>query len=302
MLGHGRTGATDLTTKRLYGHRKGWFEGWLGLSIGFYVGLIMLLIAADIWFVLAAWKSDPAKMEILRSEVLLDSVKLTFLTCTVSAILAVFIAVPIGYLLSRYRFWGRSLIDAILDIPVILPPLVIGLSLLILFNNFPPKGLNWQVGSLEDLIHWVIGRNVSNTELAVIVAQFTVAAAFAVRMVKATFDQIDPRSEKVAMTLGASRGRAFFDVVLPQSTKGVVASGTLAWARALGEFGPILVFAGTTQGKVDVLSTAVYLEINTGNIEGAVVISLLMITLAVAAILVVRILTDRKGDLYGLTK
>lgn len=281
------------TTQRL-----GVFEGWLGLSVGGYVGLILLLIVADVWFVWAAWLSDPSKLQVLNSEVLVDSVKLTFLTCTVSAILAVLVAIPIGYLLSRYRFWGRSLIDAILDIPVILPPLVIGLSLLILFNNFPPKSLGWGMGSVEDLIDSVTGRNVTFTELAVIVAQFTVAAAFAVRMMKATFDQIDPRSEKVAMTLGASRGRAFFDVVLPQSYKGVVASGTLAWARALGEFGPILVFAGTTQGKVDVLSTAIYLEINTGNIEGAVVISLLMIALAMAAILVVRLLTDRKGEIY----
>ena len=278
--------------------RLGVFEGWLGLSVGSYVGLILLLIAADVWFVWAAWSADPAKTQILSSEVLLDSIKLTFLTCTVSAILAILIAIPVGYFLSRYRFWGRSLIDAILDIPVILPPLVIGLSLLILFNNFPPKSLGWGMASLEDLVHSLTGKNVTFTVLAVIVAQFTVATAFAVRTMKATFDHIDPRSEKVAMTLGASRGRAFFDVVLPQSYKGVVASGTLAWARALGEFGPILVFAGTTQGKVDVLSTAVYLEINTGNIEGAVVISLLMIALAMASILVVRLLTDRKGGIY----
>ena len=108
-----------------------WFEGWLGLSIGTYVVLILLLIAADVWFVAAAWMDDPSKTQLLSSDVLLDSVKLTFLTCTISAILSVIIAVPIGYCLSRYRFWGRSVIDAILDIPVILPPLVIGLSLLI---------------------------------------------------------------------------------------------------------------------------------------------------------------------------
>ena len=124
------------------------------------------------------------------------------------------------------------------------------------------------------------------------------AAAFAIRTVKATFDQIDPRSEQVAMTMGASRGRAFFDVVLPQSYKGVVAAGTLAWARALGEFGPILVFAGATKGKTEVLSTSVYLEINTGNINGAVIISLLMVTLAMVTILAVRLITEKGGGLY----
>jgi molybdate transport system permease protein len=126
-----------------------------------------------------------------------------------------------------------------------------------------------------------------------------VAAAFAIRMVKATFDQIDSRSEQVAMTVGASRGRAFFDVVLPQSYRGIAAAGTLAWARALGEFGPILVFAGATKGRTEVLSTSVYLEISTGNINGAVIISLLMIALAMITIFTVRVFTE-KGAGYDL--
>ncbi len=277
---------------------SGWFGAWLGTSIGFYITLIVLLIVADVWYVLAAYSDGASETQMLDWENLMDSVKLTFLSCTVSAILSVIIAVPIGYLLSRYRFMGRSVVDAMLDIPVVLPPLVIGLSLLILFNNFPPKILGWGVESLDSYLgHF--GMRVTNTKLAVIVAQFTVAAAFAIRTVKATFDQIDPRSEHVAMTIGASRGQAFFDVVLPQSYRGIAAAGTLAWARALGEFGPILVFAGATRGKTEVLSTSVYLEINTGNINGAVIISLLMIALAMITIVTVRICTE-KGVRYDL--
>lgn len=276
---------------------RGWFGAWLGMSLFFYLALIVLLIVADVWYVLAAYSDSPSGIgEMLDWENLWDSVKLTFLSCTVSAILAIIIAVPIGYLLSRYRFYGRSVIDAILDIPIVLPPLVIGLSLLILFNNFPPKVLGWGVDSLDGYLSQ-IGLRITNTKLAVIVAQFTVAAAFAIRMVKATFDQIDQRTEQVAMTVGASRGRAFLDVVLPQSYRGIVAAGTLAWARALGEFGPILVFAGATKGKTEVLSTSIYLEINTGNINGAVIISLLMIALAMVTILTVRIITEKgAGD------
>ncbi|MFT5633911.1 MAG: molybdate transport system permease protein [Rubritalea sp.] len=278
---------------------SGWFGAWLGMSLFFYLALIVLLIVADVWYVLAAYGDSPSGVaEMLDWENLWDSVKLTFLSCTVSAILAVLIAVPIGYLLSRYRFFGRSVIDAILDIPVVLPPLVIGLSLLILFNNFPPKILGWGVDSIDGYLSH-IGMRITNTKLAVIVAQFTVAAAFAIRMVKATFDQIDSRSEQVAMTVGASRGRAFFDVVLPQSYRGIAAAGTLAWARALGEFGPILVFAGATKGRTEVLSTSVYLEISTGNINGAVIISLLMIALAMITILTVRVFTE-KGAGYDL--
>lgn len=276
----------------------GLFGAWLGMSLFFYLALILLLIVADVWYVIAAYgESSSGLVEMLDWDNLWDSVKLTFLSCTVSAILSIMVAVPIGYLLSRYKFWGRSIIDAILDIPVVLPPLVIGLSLLILFNNFPPKILDWGVDSLEGYLSH-LGMRITNTKLAVIIAQFTVAAAFAIRMVKATFDQIDSRSEQVAMTLGASRGRAFFDVVLPQSYPGIVAAGTLAWARSLGEFGPILVFAGATRGKTEVLSTSVYLEINTGNINGAVIISLLMIALAMITILTVRICTE-KGMNYS---
>ncbi len=276
----------------------GWFGAWLGMSLFIYIALILLLIVADVWYVLAAYWDNPGGVDMLDWDNLWGSVKLTFLSCTISAILSVFIAVPIGYLLSRYRFWGRSVIDAILDIPVVLPPLVIGLSLLILFNNFPPKILGWGVDSLDGYLSH-IGIRITNTKFAIIVAQFTVAAAFAIRTVKATFDQIDPRSEHVAMTVGASRGRAFFDVVMPQSYRGIVAAGTLAWARALGEFGPILVFAGATRGKTEVLSTSVYLEINTGNVNGAVIISLLMIALAMITILTVRICTE-KGAKYDM--
>jgi len=229
---------------------NGWFGGWLGVSVGVYVALIVLLIVADFWYMLAH-VGDAEVSSLWKNGDLTQSVKLTFLTCTASAILSLFFAVPIGYVLSRCRFRGRAVIDAILDIPVVLPPLVIGLSLLILFNNFPPRVLELAFPTVEELFN-LVGVRITNTKLAIVVAQFTVAAAFAVRTMKVTFDQIDERTEKVAMTLGASRGRAFFDVVLPQAGKGVIASGILAWARALGEFGPILVFAGATRGKTEV--------------------------------------------------
>lgn len=265
------------------------FGGWLGASVVSYVGLIVLLVVADIWFVFSQIDGTKEVSDILGSPEIKSAVILTFVSCTVTAILSVFIAVPIAYALSRFRFLGRSLIDSILDIPVILPPLVIGLSLLILFNQFPALEGG---GSLENWLNkW--GVEVTNTKIAVVIAQFTVAAAFAVRAMKASFDQINARCEDVAMSLGASRGRAFFDVVLPRSAKGVLAAGTLAWARALGEFGPILVFAGATRGRTEVLSTSVFLEINTGNIKGAVVISLLMIALAMVTILVVRFVCER---------
>ncbi|MCP5535974.1 MAG: ABC transporter permease [Akkermansiaceae bacterium] len=216
------------------------------------------------------------------------SIRLTFLTCSVSAILSILCAVPIGYLLSRFRFPGRAVIDAVLDIPIVLPPLVVGLSLLILFNKVPFAG-----GSLEKWLN-DHGMMVTFAIPAIILAQFTVATAFAIRVVKNTFDQIDHRSEQVAMTLGCNRSGAFWNVALPQAGQGLVAAGVLAWARALGEFGPILVFAGATRGRTEVLATSVFLEINIGNLGGAAAVSLLMIILALGLISLIRFITRSK--------
>jgi len=97
------------------------------------------------------------------------------------------------------------------------------------------------------------------------------------------------------MTLGCHRGQAFTRVVLPLAGKGMVAAGTMAWARSLGEFGPVLIFAGATRGRTEVLATSVFLEINIGNLPGAAAISLLMILLAVAILMLVRFFVGRGG-------
>ena len=127
----------------------------------------------------------------------------------------------------------------------------------------------------------------------VILAQFVVACAFAVRTMRATFDQIDSRREQVALTLGCSRVQAFGRVVLPETGKGMLTAATLAWARALGEFGPLLVFAGATRGKTEVLSTTVFLELSVGDLESAVAVSFIMIIAAVTVLVVTRIWGSR---------
>jgi len=258
------------------------FLAGIGTFAFIYITLIVALVLANVYIIKPSdisriW-SDPD----LRSSVIL-----TLLTCSITAILSVIVAVPIGYLLSRYRFRARTAMDAILDIPIVLPPLVVGLSLLILFNAIDifPGG--------QSLEKWLNshGMHVSFSVPAVILAQFSVAAAFAIRMVKNTFDQIDPRSEQVALTLGANHSKAFWLIALPQAGQGILASGVLAWARALGEFGPILVFAGATPQRTQVLATSVFLEINIGSLSGAATISLLMIVLAISLISIIRYLT-----------
>jgi molybdate transport system permease protein len=206
------------------------------------------------------------------------SIWLSMISCTLSAILSLAVAVPLGYLMSRHRFFGRQLLDAILDIPIVLPPLVVGLSLLILFQ-FPP--FSWYARSIVYQVP------------AVILAQFSVACAFAVRTMKATFDHIDPRCEQVALSLGCSRSQAFGWVVLPEAGRGMMTALTLAWARSLGEFGPLLIFAGATRMKTEVLSTTVFLEMNVGNLEAAVAVSLIMVAAAVVVLIIARLFGTR---------
>lgn len=242
-----------------------------------YVLLIVALLAADL-----VSTSPQHLLDALTKPEIRFAIQLTLVSCTIAAMLSIVVAVPLAYLLSRHNFPGRRAVDAILDIPVVLPPLVLGLSLLILFH-LPVAG-----GTLETFLERWLGIRVAYTPVAVVLAQFAVACAFAVHSLQVTFDRIAPRTELVARTLGCSRGQAFRLVVLPQAWRGVVAAFTIAWARSLGEFGPILVFAGATRMRTEVLSTTVFLELSVGQLEAAVAVSLLMIAAAVVVLAIVR--------------
>jgi molybdate transport system permease protein len=253
------------------------FATFTTLSVA-YVLLIVALLVADV-----SYTSFADLLEALESEEIRYSIRLSFVSCTITAILSVWFAIPIGYLMSRYEFRGKALIDGILDIPIVLPPMVIGLSLLILFQTAPGQ-------AVESLIP------VTFHVPSVILAQFAVACAFAVRSMRITFDQIDPRSEIVALTLGCNRGMAFRRVALPEAGRGVLSAGTLAWARALGEFGPILVFSGATRMRTEVLPSTVFLELSVGNIEAAVAVSLLMVTAAVIVLVITRMVGMKRRN------
>ena len=213
-------------------------------------------------------------VQALRSRDIRFSIKLSLISCTLTTLLSLWVAVPIGYMMSRFEFRGKPVIDTLLDIPIVLPPLVVGLSLLILFRYMP----EW----LSDAVvyKWP----------AVVLAQFMVACAFAVRTMRVTFDQIPQRFEQVALTLGCNRRQAFWRVIMPQARGGLLAAGTLAWARALGEFGPILVFAGATRQKTEVLPTSAFLELQAGRTEGMLAVSLIMIGAAVVVFIIARTL------------
>lgn len=254
----------------------GFFLVMGGISASFIVLIVLLLIADLLYTSVDDFWTAVKKPEVQAA------FRLTLITCTLAAILSVVVATPLAYLLARFKFPGRWIVDTIVDIPIVLPPLVLGLSLLILFH-LPIGDTN-----LDQWLRDTLRLEITFNWPAVVLAQFAVSCAFAVRTMRVTFEQINPRAEDVARTLGCSRAQAFLKVALPQARHGIITAATISWARALGEFGPIMVFAGSTRFRTEVLSVTVFLELSIGQLDAAVAVSLIMVAMAIVVLLVLR--------------
>ena len=231
---------------------------------------VLALIVADLFYI-----DVGAIGEVVRSRPVLAAMELSLLTSGATLGLVVFFAVPMGYALSRYRFPGHAAADTIVDLPIVLPPLVIGVSLLVFFQTPPGR---WIEGLGVTFVYTVSG---------IVLCQFLVSASYGIRAAKAAFDAADPRLERVALTLGCTPLRAFWLVALPMARHGIVAGAIMAWARAVGVFGPLMVFAGAVRMHTEVMPTTIYLELSVGRIEVALAVAMVMLAgsaIALAAI------------------
>ncbi len=276
--------------------------------LALFTGLIVLLLVADIAY-LAQWKVGPRRVcEILGSVEVFNALFLSLLTSGLTLVHVLLTAIPVGYALSRCRFRGHTLVDTAVDVPIVLPPVVIGLSLLAFFGTAPGAFAKEALNALCDTLHGGVsallalfgasaagGRALDFWQeiipgvdgiFGIVLCQYLVAVSYCIRAVKAAFDEVDRNLEDVALTLGCSRARAFFCVTLPLARNGVVAGGVMAWARAMGTFGPLMVFVGTGR-RVQVLPTTMWLHLNIGNVESALVVALVTMLMAAAAILLV---------------
>ncbi len=242
-----------------------------------YAALLASLLLAT-----ASRGSWDSAVSALSSPEIVHSLVFSVLSCGLATLLSLWVATPAAYFLARHQFRGKALLEIILDLPVVLPPLVLGLGLLLLFQTPPGR-------FVENTLGWRFTYEPSG----VVLAQFTVACAFALRSLRATFDELPARPEQVALTLGATPGQVFFQVVLPSSKAGLAHAAGVAWARSLGEFGPILVFAGATRLKTEVLPTTVFLELSVGNLQTAATVSLLLVLCAAAVLLMLRVFSSR---------
>ncbi len=240
--------------------------------VGLFVAVLLAIFMADVSYIDADTFG-----RVLSSPRVRAAVWLSLWTSTATVAVGLLFAIPMGYALSRYRFPGHAVVDSIVDLPIILPPLVLGLSLLVFFYHSTVGG-------------WIraAGLEFAFRHQGIVLCQFLVSASFGIRAVKLTFDGIDPRIEHVAMTLGCTRAGAFFRVALPMARRGIVVGGILIWTRAFGIFGPLMVFVGTAE-RNRVLPTFIYLEQSTGQLKVALAAAVLMLLLAAAALVIVRI-------------
>ncbi len=244
--------------------------------LGLFVLIVLTLILADVSYL---HRKLPAGgfWKVLTSREVVASIRLSLITSLVTLMLVMLFAVPIGYALSRYRFPGHVIANTIVDVPIVLPPVVIGVSLLAFFGTplggLIKKGLRYGNWSLTSAI-------------GIVLCQFLVSVSYAIRSNKAAFDSVDHRLEQVALSLGCTPWQAFWRVTMPLARNGLLAGSIMAWARAIGVFGPLMVFVGTSE-RVLVMPTTIWLELSVGNIAVSLSVAIVMLVLACAALVVV---------------
>jgi molybdate transport system permease protein len=242
----------------------------------FFTGIIVSMLAYTEW---------DTFIEALTSSEILFAIRLSVMTATISTVIAVLIAIPVAYTISRTQFPGKNIVDSLLDLPIVISPVALGAALLIFFNT--PLG-----SAIDDsVIKFVFAVP------GIVLAQVTVISALAIRLLKSTFDGIDPRFEQVARTLGCSKPEAFFRVSLPLARDGLIAATILTWARAVGEFGATVTLAGATAMKTETLPTAIFLSLATADVGKAVAVIFVLIVIAVLALLVIRKLIGKRQQI-----
>lgn len=221
-------------------------------------------------------------LDTLCSKRTLFSLRLSLIAATSATAISVFFAIPAAYALSRYKFFGRQIIDTILELPMIVSPVALGALILIFFNT-PVGGFVQQNGI-----------QVVFTVYGILLAQFITTVGISTRLIKAAMDEIPARYEDAAKTLGASPVKAFLTITLPLSRQGIIASSILTWAKALGEFGATITVAGSMAMKTETLPVAIFMRLASADIEGTAVLVLILIFIGLGLLYGVRMFAQKK--------
>ena len=264
-------------------------ERGLGLAAWLAAGLLVLFLAVPLAAMVWRAASQSRGLNPEAAATLRYALTLSLTTSAVALAVILGLGTPLAYLLARRRFRGARLIDTLVDVPIVLPPAVAGIALLMAFGR---RGI---VG------RWLAeaGVTIGFTTTAVILAQVFVAAPFFVRAAKSGFARVDRDLEDAAADLGAPPLTVFRTVTLPLAWPGLVAGAVLAWARALGEFGATIMFAGNFPGVTQTMPLAIYGRFGAGDLQSALLLSLVLLVASIVVLLGVRLLGSRPGGFFS---
>jgi molybdate transport system permease protein len=242
----------------------------------FLVSLVVLFLMAPLAH-LAFYSPWAGVVQALTAPALRDALSLSLWTSTVSTALVVVLGGALAFVLVRCEFRGKLILDTLVDLPMVLPPMVVGLALLMLFG-----GTGWAGAALSQN-----GWALTFTPAAVVMAQVFVSLPYFVRAAHAGLEGADARLEAASALLGASEWRTFFGVTLPLMWPTVLAGAVLAWARSLGEFGATMVFAGNFQGRTQTMPLAIFSALQ-DNIQLAIALAVVLMGVSFALVLLLK--------------
>jgi molybdate transport system permease protein len=246
--------------------------------------LFGLLILLPIVSIFARVLPTDVVLSTMGKPIVVEALRLTAFTTLTTLGLALLFGTPTAWLLARRRFPGRTLLDSLIELPMVLPPAVAGIGLLMAFGR---RGLFGP--GLE-----VLGLTLSFTTVAVVMAQLFVAAPFYVRAARSGFLAVDRELELVAHTLGVSHWATFWRVTVPVALPSLLGGAVMCWARALGEFGATIMFAGSFQGRTQTMPLAIYGALET-DLEAALVLSAILVAISFLVLFLLRQILGRLG-------
>lgn len=217
-----------------------------------------------------------------------QAIWLSMATTTTTLLLTLVLGTPVAFLLARRRFRGRAALDTLIDLPIVLPPLVAGIALLLAFGR---RGLLGQQFS-------VMGIDIAFTRIAVVMAQLFVAAPFFVKAATAGFANVDREIEYAAALDGASSFQVFRLITIPLSGAALLAGAIMTWARALGEFGATIIFAGNFPGRTQTMPLAIYLGFEL-ELNRALTLSAILLLASFLVLFIVKVLLRQRLQVWG---
>jgi molybdate transport system permease protein len=247
----------------------------VGLLVPAFLAVAFLLLPLLALLIRAPWSNLP---HLLAADDVVTPLRLSLETATLATVASLILGVPLAWVLARLEFRGRGLLRALVTVPLVLPPVVGGVALLLAFGRNGVMG-RW--------LYDATGYSLPFSTTAVVVAETFVALPFLVLSVEGSLRGLDSRYDEAAATLGASRWYAFTRVTLPMLTPGIGAGAVLCWARALGEFGATITFAGNFPGTTQTMPLTVYVALQ-DDPEGAIALSLVLLVVSVAILALLR--------------